>query len=68
LFFEYGERRSWYFFSLLMTWSSPDISADRLLFNVLWSAWIVAGAMLEEKDMNVYPQDLFYFQRLVYSA
>lgn len=44
-------RHPLYFFSLLMIWSSPDISADRLLFNVLWSGWIVIGAKLEEKDL-----------------
>lgn len=44
-------RHPLYFSSLLMIWSSPDISADRLLFNVLWTAWIIAGAMLEEKDL-----------------
>jgi len=27
-------------------------SADRLLFNVLWSAWILAGTLLEERDLS----------------
>lgn len=44
-------RHPLYFFSLLMIWSCPDITADRLLFNVLWSGWIVIGAWLEEKDL-----------------
>jgi methanethiol S-methyltransferase len=44
-------RHPLYFFSLLMIWSNPDISADRLLFNVLWSAWIVTGTFLEERDL-----------------
>lgn len=44
-------RHPLYCISLLMIWSCPDISADRLLFNVLWSAWIVAGATLEERDL-----------------
>jgi methanethiol S-methyltransferase len=44
-------RHPLYFFSLLMIWSNPDISADRLLFNVIWSAWIVTGTFLEERDL-----------------
>ncbi|MFW6284408.1 MAG: methyltransferase family protein, partial [Desulfosalsimonas sp.] len=44
-------RHPLYFFSLLMIWSCPDITADRLVFNVLWSGWIVTGAWLEEKDL-----------------
>ena len=44
-------RHPLYFLSLLMIWSSPDISADRMLFNVLWSAWIIIATRLEEKDL-----------------
>ncbi|MBS0014369.1 MAG: isoprenylcysteine carboxylmethyltransferase family protein [Desulfobacterales bacterium] len=44
-------RHPLYFFTLLMIWSCPDITADRLVFNVLWSGWIVTGAWLEEKDL-----------------
>ena len=44
-------RHPQYFFILLMIWSYPDLTADRLLFNVLWSAWIVAGSVLEERDL-----------------
>lgn len=40
-----------YFFVLVMLWSYPDLTADRLLLNLLWSVWIIAGAVLEEKDM-----------------
>jgi len=44
-------RHPLYFFSLLLIWSSPDVTADRLLFNVLWSTWICVGAFLEERDL-----------------
>jgi len=44
-------RHPLYSFSLLMIWSSPEISADRLLFNGLWTAWIITGTLLEEKDL-----------------
>ena len=36
---------------LLMVWACPEVTADRLLFNVLWSIWMVVGTMLEERDL-----------------
>lgn len=36
---------------LLMVWSCPVVTADRLLFNLLWSLWIVVGTALEERDL-----------------
>ncbi len=44
-------RHPLYSFTLIMIWSYPDISPDRLLFNLLWSVWIVLGAFLEERDL-----------------
>ena len=44
-------RHPLYLFSLGLIWSCPDISMDRLLFNVLWTAWIVVGTILEERDL-----------------
>ncbi|MFC1859077.1 methyltransferase family protein [Thermodesulfobacteriota bacterium] len=44
-------RHPLYFFSLILIWSCPDLTADRLLFNVLWTAWIIAGTVLEERDL-----------------
>jgi protein-S-isoprenylcysteine O-methyltransferase Ste14 len=41
-----------YLFSILMIWSTPDLSADRLLFNALWTVWILIGALLEERDLT----------------
>lgn len=40
-----------YSLSLLMVWSCPGLSADRLLFNLLWTGWIVVGTRLEERDL-----------------
>jgi protein-S-isoprenylcysteine O-methyltransferase Ste14 len=37
---------------IVLIWSSPDLTADRLLFNVLWTAWICAGASWEERDLT----------------
>ncbi len=44
-------RHPFYFFTLVMIWTSPKLSADRLLFNILWSLWIAAGAVWEERDL-----------------
>ena len=44
-------RHPLYFFVLVLIWSAPDVHSDRLLFNVLWTLWIVLGAFLEEKDL-----------------
>jgi protein-S-isoprenylcysteine O-methyltransferase Ste14 len=44
-------RHPLYFFILVLIWSAPDVSLDRLLFNMLWTLWIVLGAYLEEKDL-----------------
>jgi protein-S-isoprenylcysteine O-methyltransferase Ste14 len=40
-----------YFFMLVLIWSTPDMTSDRLLFNVLWTSWIIYGSYLEEKDL-----------------
>lgn len=44
-------RHPLYFFVLVLIWSAPDVSLDRLLFNVLWTLWVVLGTYLEEKDL-----------------
>ncbi len=44
-------RHPLYFFTLVFIWATPSLSLDRLLFNVLWTFWIVLGSCLEEKDL-----------------
>lgn len=44
-------RHPFYLLSLMMIWSFPDITLDRLLFNTLWTVWIIIGTLLEERDM-----------------
>lgn len=44
-------RHPLYFFSLLMIWATVSVTTDRLLFNGLWTVWIIVGAMLEERDL-----------------
>ena len=38
---------------ILLIWSCPDVTTDRLLFNLLWTLWIYIGATLEDADMRV---------------
>lgn len=44
-------RHPLYSATLVMFWSTPDVSSDRLVFNMLWTGWIVLGARLEERDL-----------------
>lgn len=44
-------RHPLYLCVLIMIWSYPDLTYDRLLFNVLWTVWIYIGALYEEGDM-----------------
>ena len=44
-------RHPLYFFALVQAWSCPHLTADRLLFNILWTAYIIVGTLLEERDL-----------------
>jgi methanethiol S-methyltransferase len=44
-------RHPLYLFMLVLIWSTPRFTADQLLFNVLWTSWIVVGTKLEERDL-----------------
>jgi len=53
-----------YFVVLLMIWSYPVLTVDRLLFNMLWTVWIVIGAVLEERDLTAdFGNDYREYQR-----
>jgi protein-S-isoprenylcysteine O-methyltransferase Ste14 len=45
-------RHPLYFCFLVLIWSGAGLTSDRLLFNVLWTAWICIGALLEEIDLS----------------
>jgi protein-S-isoprenylcysteine O-methyltransferase Ste14 len=45
-------RHPWYLAAIALFWSSTDLTADRLLFNVLWTGWVCLGARLEETDLS----------------
>jgi hypothetical protein len=36
---------------IALIWLHPDLTVDRLLFNILWTVWIYIGTTLEEKDL-----------------
>ncbi len=44
-------RHPLYLFMLVLIWSTPRLSTDQLLFNVLWTAWMILGTRLEERDL-----------------
>jgi len=59
-------RHPLYFSTLLMIWSCPDLTLDRLLFNVLFTIWIVIGTVLEERDLLAEFQETYHdYQRRV---
>lgn len=36
---------------LLLFWCTPDVTADRLLLDMLWTSWICIATVLEERDL-----------------
>lgn len=44
-------RHPLYSFAFVLLWSFPDLSPDRLLLNITFSIWVVAGTVLEERDL-----------------
>lgn len=45
-------RHPMYFFMILIIWSCPVLTPDRLLFNITWSVWMVVATYLEDKDLH----------------
>lgn len=46
-------RHPLYLFMIILFWSAPLLTLDRLLFNTLWTLWVVAATVLEERDLAV---------------
>ncbi|MFZ5571277.1 MAG: methyltransferase family protein [Thermodesulfobacteriota bacterium] len=44
-------RHPLYLFCLLMIWAQVSVTTDRLVFNSLWTLWIITGTFLEERDL-----------------
>ena len=45
-------RHPFYAAAIVALWATPFLSIDRLLFNVLFTGWILLGAKLEERDLR----------------
>ena len=59
-------RHPLYAFVLVLLWSYPDLTADRLLLNVSWTIWIFTGAVLEERDLvSAFGESYREYQRQV---
>ncbi|MDI6743684.1 MAG: isoprenylcysteine carboxylmethyltransferase family protein [Smithella sp.] len=41
-----------YLLLIMIIWACPVLTLDRLVFNILWSVWIVIGAYLEDRDLH----------------
>jgi methanethiol S-methyltransferase len=46
-------RHPLYLFMIMLIWACPVLTLDRLLFNSLWTMWIVIGTYLEDRDLHV---------------
>jgi protein-S-isoprenylcysteine O-methyltransferase Ste14 len=44
-------RHPLYLSSILMIWSNPDLTLDRLLFNLVFTTWVVIAILLEERGL-----------------
>ncbi len=44
-------RHPLYLCCLMAIWAVQELTADRLLYNIMWTGWIVVGTILEERDL-----------------
>ncbi|MFH2059146.1 MAG: hypothetical protein ABIJ59_09620 [Pseudomonadota bacterium] len=57
-------RHPFYFFTLVLIWSSTEFTIDRIMFNLLWSFWIVIGTWLEERNLvKLFGNDYIIYQK-----
>ncbi len=59
-------RHPLYLFSFIFIWSTTSFTPDRIVFNLLWSIWIIVGTWLEDRDiLNAYPNEYGSYQTQV---
>ncbi len=44
-------RHPLYLSSIMLIWTNPDLSLDRLQLNLLFTVWVIAGTLLEERKL-----------------
>lgn len=44
-------RHPLYLFMIVLFWCVPSFTADRLLFNILWTTWVIIATIFEERDL-----------------
>jgi protein-S-isoprenylcysteine O-methyltransferase Ste14 len=57
-------RHPLYLFLIVIIWLCPVLTLDRLIFNIMWTFWIVIGTYLEDRDLHCE----FGSQYLAYSS
>src|SRR5664280_130968 len=45
-------RHPLYLFLIFLIWACPVLTLDRLIFNIMWTFWIVIGTYLEDRDLH----------------
>lgn len=45
-------RHPLYLFLIVIIWSCPVLTLDRLIFNITWTFWIIIGTYLEDRDLH----------------
>jgi protein-S-isoprenylcysteine O-methyltransferase Ste14 len=45
-------RHPLYLFLIVIIWACPVLTLDRLIFNIMWTFWIVIGTYLEDRDLH----------------
>ena len=45
-------RHPLYLFLIVLIWACPVLTLDRLIFNIMWTFWIVIGTYLEDRDLH----------------
>ncbi len=59
-------RHPLYLSALLLLWSYPNLTLDRLLFNLLFTIWVIAGTLFEERKLvATYGETYRSYQRKV---
>jgi methanethiol S-methyltransferase len=45
-------RHPLYLFVIILIWACPLLTQDRLIFNIMWTLWIIIGTFLEDRDLH----------------